>query len=82
MVIVSIALCATKVYHTSYLSEAPHPGDGSVAGFQVAFTLVPAVLTHEVLEVKLIAAEHSSFAGCAKEFIEHIIPSSSKAKVA
>ena len=53
-----------------------------MAGFQVAFTLVPAVLTHEVLEIKLIAAEHSSFAGCAKEFIEQIIPSSSKAKVA
>lgn len=58
-------LCATKVYHTSYLSEAPHPGTGRDEGFQVAFTLVPAVFTQLVEDVSAIAAEHSSLAGCA-----------------
>ena len=55
--------CATKVYHTSYLSEAPQPGVGNVAGFHVAFTLVPAVFTQLVDEVRVIAAEHSSLPG-------------------
>lgn len=56
-------LCATKVYHTSYLSEAPQPTTGSEDGFQVAFTFVPAVFTQDVEDVNVIAAEHSSLAG-------------------
>ena len=81
IVIVWLELCATNLYHTSYLSVAPHPGDGSVDGFHVALTFVPAVFTHDVFEVKTIALEQSSFAGCAKEVNEIVIPSSSNAKV-
>ena len=65
IVIVSIEDCATNVYHTSYLSEAPQPivAPGNAVGFHVAFTLVPAVLTHDVLEVNVMAAEHSLLLG-------------------
>lgn len=62
-VIVWEELWATKVYQTSYLSEAPHPGFGSEEGFHVAFTFVPAVFTQDVEDVNVMAAEHSSLAG-------------------
>lgn len=62
-VMVCEELCATKVYQTSYLSEAPQPGAGSEEGFQVEFTFVPAVFTQDVDDVNVMAAEHSSLAG-------------------
>ena len=63
--IVCEELCATKVYHTSYLSVAPQPivVPGKVEGFHVAFTLVPAVFTQLVDEVSVIALPQSSLAG-------------------
>ena len=56
---------ATNLYHTSYLSIAPQPivAPGNVVGFQVAFTLVPPEFTQDVLEVSVIAAEHSLLPG-------------------
>jgi hypothetical protein len=55
---------------------APHPivAPGNVVGFHVAFTLVPAVFTQEVLEVSVIAAEHSLLPGWANELIERVNP--------
>jgi len=81
-VMVCEVACATKVYHTSYLSDAPQPGLGKLDGFHVALTFVPAVLIHVADDVSAIAPEHSLFAGCAKELKERTIPSSKKAKVA
>ena len=65
IVIVSEEDTATNLYHTSNLSEAPQPrvAPGNVVGFHVAFTLVPAVLIQDVLEVSVIAAEHSLLLG-------------------
>ena len=65
IVIVSEEDCATNLYHTSDLSIAPQPivVPGNVVGFQVAFTLVPAVFIQDVLEVSVIAAEHSLLLG-------------------
>lgn len=82
-VIVCEELWATKAYHTSYLSEAPHPivVPGKVVGFQVAFTLVPAVFTQLVEEVNVIAAEHSSLAGCANELNDSVRPNNRKMAV-
>jgi hypothetical protein len=62
-VIVCVDACATNLYHTSYLSDAPQPGAGREDGFHVAFTFVPAVFTQDVEDVNVIAAEHSSLAG-------------------
>ena len=82
--IVSVVACATNVYHTSYLSEAPQPivAPGNVEGFHVAFTLVPAVFAHEVLEVSVIAAEHSLLLGWAKELIDRVSPNNTMMTVA
>jgi hypothetical protein len=57
------------VYHTSALLDEPQPivAPGKVEGFQVAFTIVPAVLTQETEELRDIALPQSSLAGCAKE---------------
>jgi hypothetical protein len=54
---------ATKLYHTSNLSAAPHPIAEIVDGFQVAFTFVPVVLAQVVEDVNATALEHSSLAG-------------------
>jgi len=72
------------VYHTSNLSEAPQPivVPGNVEGFHVAFTLVPAVFTHDVLEVSVIAAEHSLLPGWANELIERVNPNNTMMVVA
>ena len=65
IVIVSEKDCATNLYHTSNLSEAPQPrvAPGNVAGFHVAFTLVPGVFMQEVPEVSDVAEEHSLLLG-------------------
>ena len=72
------------MYHTSNLSEAPQPivVPGNVEGFQVAFTLVPAVFTQEVLEVSVIAAEHSLLLGWANELNDSVSPNNTKMAVA
>jgi hypothetical protein len=54
---------ATKLYHTSNLSAAPHPIAEIVDGFQVAFTFVPVVLAQVVEDVNATALEHSSLPG-------------------
>ena len=84
IVIVSEKDCATKLYQTSNLSEAPHPrvAPGNVVGFHVAFTLVPAVFTQEVLEVSVIAAEHSLLLGWANELIDTVSPNNTMKMVA
>lgn len=84
IVIVSEKDCATNMYHTSNLSEAPQPrvAPGNVVGFHVAFTLVPAVFTQEVLEVSVVAAEHSLLLGWAKEILEENIPNSNRMMLA
>ena len=81
-VIVCEVLCATNVYHTSYLSEAPHPGFGSVDGFHVAFTFVPAVFAQDVEDDNVMAPEHSSLAGWAIELNEDIRPNNRNITVA
>ena len=72
------------MYQTSNLSEAPQPivVPGNVEGFHVAFTLVPAVFTQEVLDVSVIAAEHSLLLGWAKETLEEKIPRNKRMMVA
>ena len=84
IVIVSVKDCATNLYHTSNLSEAPQPrvAPGNVVGFHVAFTLVPAVFTQDVLEVSVIAAEHSLLLGWAKEILKENTPSKKRTTVA
>lgn len=82
IVTVCVFDCATNLYHTSYLSEAPQPTTGRDVGSHVALTFVPAVFTHVVEEVSVAALAQLSFAGCAKELNEKNIPSSSNAKVA
>lgn len=62
-VMVCVVATATNVYHTSNLSEAPHPIVEIVDGFHVAFTFVPAVFTQLVEDVKVTALEHSSLPG-------------------
>jgi hypothetical protein len=71
------------VYHTSNLSEAPQPivAPGNVEGFHVAFTLVPPVFIQDVLEVSVIAAEHSLLLGWAKAILEENIPRSKRMAV-
>ena len=72
------------MHHTSNLSEAPQPrvAPGNVAGFHVAFTLVPAVFTQDVLEVSVIAVEHSLLPGWANELIERVNPNNTMMVVA
>ena len=84
IVIVSVVDAATNLYHTSDLFVAPQPTEvpGKVEGFQVAFTLVPPVLTHDVLEVNVMAPEQLSLLGCAKEILVENIPSNKRAAVA
>ena len=62
-VIVCVEATATNLYHTSNLSDAPHPIVEIVEGFQVAFTLVPPVFTQLVEEFRTMALEHSSLLG-------------------
>jgi hypothetical protein len=50
-----------KLYHTSFLFATPQPIDAIVEGD--APTNVPDVLKQAVLDVKLMAPAHSSFAG-------------------
>ena len=82
--IVSVAACATNLYHTSNLLVAPQPivAPGKVEGFHVAFTLVPPVFTQEVLEVSVIAAEHSLLLGWANELIDRVSPNNTMMTVA
>src|SRR6187401_3451259 len=84
IVIVSEKDCATNLYHTSNLSEAPQPivVPGNVAGFHVAFTLVPAVFAQDVLEVSVVAAEHSLLLGWANELIDSVSPNNTMMTVA
>ena len=84
IVIVSEKDCATKLYHTSNLSEAPQPrvAPGNAVGFHVAFTLVPAVFIQDVLDVSVIAAEHSLLLGWANELNDSVSPNNTKMAVA
>jgi hypothetical protein len=83
IVIISVAACATNLYHTSSLSDAPQPGDGNEDGFHVAFAFVPAVLTQDVEEFRVIAFEHSSLAGAwLKDPNDIISPNNKRTEVA
>ena len=72
------------MYQTSNLSIAPHPivAPGKVVGFHVAFTLVPAVFAQDVLEVSVVAAEHSLLLGWANELIDRVSPNNTMMTVA
>ena len=69
---------ARRPYRAARARVAP----GNAVGFHVAFTLVPAVFIQDVLEVSVIAAEHSLLPGWANELIERVSPNNTMMTVA